>query len=66
VDGWLVEPFDAPEAWARVFTDLARDPGTLRRLKAGVRPPRRTAAVADDMLSLYRRMVGERLTTERA
>jgi glycosyltransferase involved in cell wall biosynthesis len=65
VDGYLVEPFDAPDAWARVLTDFARNPGALRRLKAGVRPPRATAAVADDMVSLYRRIVGERVTAER-
>ena len=61
VDGLLVAPFDAPEAWARVLGECAADPGALRRLKSAVRPPRKMAAVADEMLMLYRRLVGERV-----
>jgi glycosyltransferase involved in cell wall biosynthesis len=66
VDGLLVERFDAPESWATVLDECAANPGLLRRLKSAVRPPREMAAVAEEMLMLYRRLVGESVAPGRA
>ena len=61
VDGLLVNPFDAPSAWARVLDDCSRSPEMIRELAPAVRVPRTTGAVADDMIVLYQRVVGERV-----
>ncbi|MDQ6672224.1 MAG: glycosyltransferase [Chloroflexota bacterium] len=52
VNGLLVEP-ESVDAWSGVLHELASDPELVQRLRAGVRPPRRMKAVADDMLRLY-------------
>jgi glycosyltransferase involved in cell wall biosynthesis len=52
VDGLLVQ-YDSIDAWTDALRRLAQDPALLERLRAGVRPPRRMRAVADDMLALY-------------
>jgi hypothetical protein len=44
-----------------VIADCATTPGTLRRLKTTIRPPRKMAAVAADMVSLYRQVAGDRV-----
>jgi glycosyltransferase involved in cell wall biosynthesis len=58
VDGLLVRPFDATEAWTRTLAAAAADPSIVRRLRSAVRPPRPMTAVADDMLQVYRELVG--------
>jgi glycosyltransferase involved in cell wall biosynthesis len=57
VDGLLVRPFDSADRWAEVLTRIARDPQPLRALSRNVRPPRSVDVVADEMLSLYDRLV---------
>ena len=49
VDGLLVEP----AAWATTLQRCATDRDLLPRLRAGIRPPRTMATVADEMLALY-------------
>jgi len=53
-NGLLVEP-SSVAAWAAAIDKLARDRELLRRLRAGVRPPRTMAAVAREMHNLYER-----------
>lgn len=57
VSGALFEPGDA-RALARRLEDFASAPETLRRLRAGVLPPRTFAEVAREMLELYHRLAG--------
>jgi glycosyltransferase involved in cell wall biosynthesis len=52
VDGLLVEPRSV-SGWTEALRRLSREPGLLRKLQQGVRPPRTMEAVAADMLSLY-------------
>ncbi len=52
VNGLLVEP-ESVDAWSAALNELASDPALVRRLRAGVRPPRSMSDVADDMLVLY-------------
>jgi glycosyltransferase involved in cell wall biosynthesis len=56
VDGLLVEP-ESVAAWAVALRRLVEDRGVLQRLRAGVRPPRRMDAVADDMQTIYGELV---------
>jgi glycosyltransferase involved in cell wall biosynthesis len=58
VDGVLVPPGD-PAAWATALRRLAKEPGLLSRLRAGIRPPRAMKAVAEDMLEIYSRLSGD-------
>lgn len=51
-DGILL-PVDDARAWARALANLAASPEDLRRLRAGVRPPRTMADVAREMACLY-------------
>lgn len=56
VDGVLLPVGDAT-AWAAAIERLARDRGKVAQLRAGVRPPRTMAAVAEDMIGIYRRLL---------
>jgi hypothetical protein len=56
VNGLLVEPESVAD-WAATLGKLLEDPHVLRRLRGGVRPPRTMAAVADDMLTIYRELL---------
>jgi glycosyltransferase involved in cell wall biosynthesis len=58
IDGLLLPVADA-KAWAVAIQRLAQDPGRVAALRAGVRPPRTMAAVANDMLAIYRRLLGK-------
>jgi len=51
-DGILV-PSNNPRDWAAAIEDLARDNGRVDRLRAGIRPPRTMADVADEMARHY-------------
>ena len=62
IDGVLVPP-DDPTAWATALRQLAKKPGLLSKLRAGVRPPRTMKSVAKDMLEIYLR-VSHRSTTQ--
>lgn len=55
-DGLLFTPGDSAML-ASHLRRLAQEPEELVRLKAGVRPPRRMADVADEMLDLYQSLV---------
>ena len=57
VDGLLVRPFDSAARWADVLTRAAADAPAVRALAENVRAPRSPEAVADEMLSLYGRMM---------
>ena len=52
VNGLLVEP-GADGAWRKTLRRLAEDPVLLAKLKAGVRMPRSSAQVTQEMLRLY-------------
>jgi glycosyltransferase involved in cell wall biosynthesis len=57
VDGLLIDP-SSRLAWPETLRRVVED-GDLRiRLRASVRPPRRSDEVADEMLALYRSIVG--------
>jgi glycosyltransferase involved in cell wall biosynthesis len=56
VDGLLV-PFRSAEAWRRTLESLCRTPQLLTRLRAGIREPRRTSDVANEMSSVYAAVV---------
>jgi glycosyltransferase involved in cell wall biosynthesis len=55
-DGVLLTSTDADE-WAAAIDALVTDPARVERLRAGVRPPRSMAQVADEMASLYRELL---------
>ena len=55
IDGMLVEA-DDPAAWAAAIDRLAADRGLVRKLRAGIAPPRTVNAAADDMAGLYSRI----------
>jgi glycosyltransferase involved in cell wall biosynthesis len=57
VDGLLVRPFDSASRWAEILGRVAREPDALRALARNVRPPRSFDIVADEMLSLYSRLI---------
>lgn len=52
VDGLLLPPGDIP-AWTEAITRFVQAQTLRERLTKGVRPPRTTAQVADDMMTLY-------------
>ena len=52
-DGFLVDP-GFPEQWSKQLSRLTADPTLLRKLREGVRPPRRMEEVAAEMAKLYR------------
>jgi glycosyltransferase involved in cell wall biosynthesis len=56
VDGLLIER-GARTGWVDAFRRLARNPELRAGLKTGVRPPRTSRDVANDMLTLYRSLV---------
>ncbi len=58
IDGVLLPVADAP-AWAGAIRRLAEDRSRVGALHAGVQPPRTMAAVAEDMLGVYGRLLGE-------
>jgi glycosyltransferase involved in cell wall biosynthesis len=62
INGLLVYA-STPRAWAEAIGRLVREPDTLRRLRAGVRPPRTLSQVADEIQNLYRRLIRERAAT---
>jgi glycosyltransferase involved in cell wall biosynthesis len=59
VDGILVEA-ESVAAWAEGIRRLDEDHAMLERLRRGVRPPRMMDDVADDMMTVYRRLSGSR------
>ena len=61
VDGLLVRPFDSAARWSEVLARVAREPEALRALGQAVRPPRSCDVVADEMLSLYERLIRHEL-----
>jgi glycosyltransferase involved in cell wall biosynthesis len=56
VNGLLVEP-ESVESWSAVLRQLIEEPDLIAQLRAGIRPPRRMEAVADDMQAVYRDLV---------
>jgi glycosyltransferase involved in cell wall biosynthesis len=59
IDGMLVEA-ESVAAWTEVIRRLDEDRAMLERLRRGVRPPRTMDDVADDMMTVYRRLSGSR------
>jgi glycosyltransferase involved in cell wall biosynthesis len=59
VDGLLIEPGSRVN-WTETLCRVVAEPGLLRQLRAGVRPPRSMEEVADDMLEVYRAAVAPR------
>jgi glycosyltransferase involved in cell wall biosynthesis len=58
VDGLLIEPgSDGVERWAETLRHVATDRSLRERLKAGVRPPRKSADVAQEMSELYKNVL---------
>lgn len=57
IDGLLLAPGDVA-VWSRAITKFVQDEALRQRLILGVRPPRTTAQVADDMAGLYRGLAG--------
>jgi glycosyltransferase involved in cell wall biosynthesis len=55
VDGLLL-PTNDIEAWKEAITTLVQNEAWRQQLTRGVRPPRTTAHVADDMMVLYQRL----------
>jgi glycosyltransferase involved in cell wall biosynthesis len=55
IDGMLVAPDDSAQ-WAAALDRLAADRSLVRRLRAGIAPPRAMNAAADDMAALYARL----------
>jgi glycosyltransferase involved in cell wall biosynthesis len=56
VDGLLVRPYDATEAWRAALQRCASDAALLARLRRGIRPPRSMADVAAEMAAVYARL----------
>jgi glycosyltransferase involved in cell wall biosynthesis len=59
IDGMLVEA-ESVAAWTEAIRRLDEDRAMLERLRRGVRPPRTMDDVADDMMEVYRRLLGRR------
>jgi len=59
VDGLLITP-SSRLAWRETLRRVVEEADLRIRLRAGVRPPRRSDEVADEMLALYRSIVGVR------
>jgi glycosyltransferase involved in cell wall biosynthesis len=66
VDGLLVRPFDSPARWAEVLSRAAADLPALRALGRNVRQPRSTEAVADEMLTVYERVMHDQMFVAQA
>jgi glycosyltransferase involved in cell wall biosynthesis len=62
VDGLLVDPFSAPEAWAESLRRVCASPELLLALRAGIRPPRQSRQAALDFMPLYEEAVREHRT----
>lgn len=56
VDGFLLPPSDV-DAWSSTLFRLIDEPATLRRLRSQIIHPRTMDAVADEMVSLYARLL---------
>jgi glycosyltransferase involved in cell wall biosynthesis len=65
-DGLLVGPAESAAAWADALGRLAREPETLARLRAGIRPPRTVGQVAEHMRALYASLVARAPAPRRA
>jgi glycosyltransferase involved in cell wall biosynthesis len=63
VDGILLDA-ESVTAWAEGIKRLDDDRAMLERLRRAVRPPRTMGDVADDMMTVYRRLPGRRGTPE--
>ena len=63
VDGLLVRPHHAVEAWTAALTRCATDRELIARLKRGVRRPRSMTDVATEMSAVYSELCGRRLPT---
>jgi len=57
VDGVLVAPGSVSD-WVDALRELSDTPALVGKLRQGVRPPRSMTEVADDMMSIYRNLVG--------
>ncbi len=57
VDGLLLEP-ESVAAWTEAIRRLDDDRALLERLRRGVRPPRTIDDVADEVMTVYRRLLG--------
>jgi glycosyltransferase involved in cell wall biosynthesis len=55
VDGLLISPTDT---WTKTLELISAHRGLRTRLKSGVRPPKHSSVVADEMSGLYRALVG--------
>jgi glycosyltransferase involved in cell wall biosynthesis len=56
VDGLLVEPFHAVDAWTSTLARCVDEPSLLARLRANVAPPRSMRDVACDMRAVYEQL----------
>jgi glycosyltransferase involved in cell wall biosynthesis len=56
VNGLLVEP-PFVSSWTEMLKKCCDDPEKIRRLRKGIRPPRKMAEVADEMAALYRNLI---------
>jgi glycosyltransferase involved in cell wall biosynthesis len=60
IDGLLVEDYGSVPAWAECLRRVVDDTCLRARLKSGVRPPKSSAEVTGEMLTLYRTLLGTR------
>ena len=56
VNGFLVEP-PLVSSWTEMLKKCCDDPERIRRLRKGIRPPRKMAEVAVEMAALYRNLI---------
>jgi glycosyltransferase involved in cell wall biosynthesis len=56
LNGVLVDEIES-EAWLKALRVIVNDPGTLKRLRLGIRSPRHMADVAHEMVDLYRKVL---------
>lgn len=60
VNGLLVEPIST-DAWRQVLGRFSEDRELLTRLRAGVLSPRSMTEVAEEMVNIYRTVLGEKV-----
>lgn len=56
-DGLLVRQYASPSAWLETLRRIAAEPALLTKLRAGIRPPRRTIEAAQDFLVIYQELL---------
>ncbi len=64
VDGLLVRPYHAVDAWSATLARVATDRPLVARLTQGVRPPRAMSDVAREMQAVYERICGAERTRQ--